>query len=220
MRRRDAAERAAILTQRLLAFARQQPLAPQPIDANKMIVNMSDLLHSTLGEQIHIETVAAAGLWTVHADAQQLENAILNIAINARDAMPDGGKLTDRNRQCLIWMRPIAGKIRKSQPGQFVMIAITDTGVGMSPDVAARVFDPFFTTKPAGKGTGLGLSQVYGFVKQSHGHIKIYSEVGAGTNVKIYLPRLVGDAKASNAKLEPMRMGDRSEISWWSRMMR
>lgn len=217
----NATERAAILTQRLLAFARQQPLAPQPIDANKMIVNMSDLLHSTLGEQIRIETVAAAGLWTIHADAQQLESAILNIAINARDAMPAGGKLTIETANALLdeaycWQNP------EVEPGQFVMIAITDTGNGMSPEVASRVFDPFFTTKPAGKGTGLGLSQVYGFVKQSHGHIKIYSEVGAGTNVKIYLPRLVGDAKDIQRRTsEPMRMGDRSEISsWWSRMMR
>jgi signal transduction histidine kinase len=192
----NATERAAILTQRLLAFARQQPLAPQPIDANKMIVNMSDLLHSTLGEKIRIETVAAAGLWTIHADAQQLENAILNIAINARDAMPDGGKVTIETANAFL-DEAYCRQNPEVAPGQFVMIAITDTGNGMSPEVASRVFDPFFTTKPAGKGTGLGLSQVYGFVKQSHGHIKIYSEVGAGTNVKIYLSRLVTAASAS-----------------------
>jgi signal transduction histidine kinase len=208
----NATERAATLTQRLLAFARQQPLAPQPIDANKMIGNMSDLLQSTLGEHIQIETVAAAGLWTVHADAQQLESAILNVAINGRDAMPDGGKLTIETANAYLddaYCRQNPG----IEPGQFVMIAVSDTGIGMSPEVAVRVFDPFFTTKPAGKGTGLGLSQVYGFLKQSRGHIKVYSEVGAGTNVKIYLPRLIGNATEIKQPIaEPIRTGDRSEI--------
>ena len=207
-----ATGRAATLTQRLLAFARQQPLSPQPLDANRMITGMSDLLQSTLGEQIHVETVTAAGLWTVHVDAPQLENAILNIAINARDAMPDGGKLTIETANAHLddaycRLNP------EVQPGQFAMIAITDTGIGMSPEVAARVFDPFFTTKPAGKGTGLGLSQVYGFVKQSQGHIKVYSEPGAGTTMKIYLPRLIGDAREiKHTAAEPMRTGERSEI--------
>ncbi len=208
----NATERAALLTQRLLAFARQQPLAPQPIDANKMIVNMSNLLHSTLGEQIRIETVAAGGLWTINADAQQLESAILNISINARDAMPDGGRLTIETANTYL-DDAYCRQNPEIEPGQYVMIAVSDTGSGMSPDVTARVFDPFFTTKPAGKGTGLGLSQVYGFVKQSHGHIKVYSEVGAGTNVKIYLPRLIADAKeVKRAIAETMRTGDRSEI--------
>ncbi len=208
----NAAERAALLTQRLLAFARQQPLAPQPIDANKMIVNMSNLLHSTLGEQIRIETVAAGGLWTINADAQQLESAILNISINARDAMPDGGRLTIETANTYL-DDAYCRQNPEIEPGQYVMIAVSDTGSGMSADVAARVFDPFFTTKPAGKGTGLGLSQVYGFVKQSHGHIKVYSEVGAGTNVKIYLPRLIADAKEVKCAIaETMRTGDRSEI--------
>jgi signal transduction histidine kinase len=207
-----AAERAATLTQRLLAFARQQPLSPQPLDANKMIGHMSDLLHSTLGEQIHIETVAAAGLWTVHADSQQLENAILNIAINARDAMPEGGKLTIETANAYL-DDAYCRENPEVHPGQYAMIAVSDTGVGMTPEVAARVFDPFFTTKSAGKGTGLGLSQVYGFVKQSQGHIKVYSELGAGSAVKIYLPRLVGEAKEiDRTSLEPMRTGDRSEI--------
>jgi signal transduction histidine kinase/CheY-like chemotaxis protein len=209
----SATERAAILTQRLLAFARQQPLAPQPVDANRMIAGMSDLLGSTLGEQIRIETVTGAGLWTVHADAQQLENAIINIAINARDAMPDGGRLTIETANAYlddVYCR----QNPEVEPGQYAMIAITDTGAGMSAEVASRVFDPFFTTKPAGKGTGLGLSQAYGFVKQSRGHIKIYSELGAGTTVKIYLPRLTGDAKELRTRTtsEPMRTGDRSEI--------
>jgi signal transduction histidine kinase/CheY-like chemotaxis protein len=207
-----AADRAATLTQRLLAFARQQPLSPQPLDANKMIVNMSQLLHSTLGEQIQIETVAAAGLWTVHADSQQLENAILNVAINSRDAMPEGGKLTIETANA--YLDEAYCKLNPEiEPGQFAMIAITDTGTGMTPDVEARAFDPFFTTKGAGKGTGLGLSQVYGFVKQSNGHIKVYSETGAGTTVKIYLPRLIGAAQdIRRATPEPLRIGERSEI--------
>jgi signal transduction histidine kinase/CheY-like chemotaxis protein len=207
-----AAGRAATLTQRLLAFARQQPLAPQPLDANKMIVGMSDLLQSTLGEQIHIEIVTAAGLWTIHADAPQLENAILNIAINARDAMPDGGKLTIETANASL-DEAYCRQNPEIHPGQYAMIAISDTGVGMPPEVAARVFDPFFTTKPAGKGTGLGLSQVYGFVKQSQGHTKVYSEPGAGTTMKIYLPRLIGDAREiKHIAVEPIRTGDRSEI--------
>jgi signal transduction histidine kinase/CheY-like chemotaxis protein len=207
-----AAERAATLTQRLLAFARQQPLSPQPLDVNKLIVGMSDLLQSTLGELVHVETVAAAGLWTVHADSQQLENAILNIAINARDAMSDGGKLTIETANAFL-DEAYCRQNPEIQPGQFAMVAVTDTGIGMAPDVAERAFDPFFTTKATGKGTGLGLSQVYGFVKQSRGHIKVYSELGAGTTVKIYLPRLAGDAQEiKRTAMEPMRTGDRSEI--------
>jgi signal transduction histidine kinase len=207
-----AAERAATLTQRLLAFARQQPLSPRRLDANKMIVNMSDLLHSTLGEQIQIETVTAAGLWTIHADSQQLENAIINVAVNARDAMPEGGKLTIETANAYL-DEAYCRQNPEIQPGQFAMIAISDTGVGMPPEVVARAFDPFFTTKATGKGTGLGLSQVYGFVKQSQGHIKVYSELGAGTTVKIYLPRLLGEAQdVKRQVIEPMRTGDRSEI--------
>jgi signal transduction histidine kinase len=207
-----ACERAASLTQRLLAFARQQPLSPQPLDPNKMIGNMSDLLHSTLGEHIQIETVTAAGMWTVYADSQQLENAVLNIAINARDAMPDGGKLTIETANAYL-DEAYCRNNPEVDPGQFAMIAITDTGIGMTPEVAARAFDPFFTTKSTGKGTGLGLSQVYGFVKQSRGHIKVYSEPGAGTTVKIYLPRLVAEAvHITRGAQPPLRTGDRSEI--------
>ena len=207
----SATERAAILTQRLLAFARQQPLEPHPLDSNKMIVNMSDLLHSTLGENIQIETVRAAGLWTVNADPQQLESAILNIAINARDAMPDGGKLTIETANSYL-DEAYCRQNPEIEPGQFVFIAITDTGSGMPPEVVARVFDPFFTTKPTGKGTGLGLSQVYGFVKQSKGHIKIYSEANDGTTVKIYLPRITGNARDIEiAAAKPMRTGHRDE---------
>ncbi|MGB7076209.1 MAG: CHASE3 domain-containing protein [Xanthobacteraceae bacterium] len=206
-----ASERAATLTQRLLAFARQQPLSPQPLDANKMIAHMTNLLQSTLGEQIHIETVIAAGLWTVNVDMQQLENALLNIAINARDAMLDGGMLTIETANAYLDDAYCALN-PDVQTGQFAMIAITDTGVGMAPDVVARAFDPFFTTKATGKGTGLGLSQVYGFIKQSSGHIKVYSELGAGTTVKIYLPRQVGAAQEiKRTTAAPMRTGERNE---------
>jgi CheY-like chemotaxis protein/two-component sensor histidine kinase len=205
---RKATERSTALTKRLLAFARQQPLALEPVDANRMITNMSELLRSTLGEHILIETVLAAGLWTADTDAHQLESAILNVAINARDAMPEGGKLTIETANTFLDESYSRQQV-EVEPGQFVMVAISDTGVGMEPDVAARAFDPFFTTKPAGKGTGLGLSQVYGFIKQSRGHIKIYSEIGAGTTVKIYLPRLVGAAdKMERARPLPAQKGD------------
>jgi signal transduction histidine kinase len=208
----SATERAAMLTQRLLAFARRQPLSPEPLDANKMIVSMSELLHSTLGEHIKIETVAAAGLWTVHADSQQLENAIINIAINARDAMPDGGKMTIETANAVL-DESDCRQNPEITPGQFVVIAIADTGVGMTPEVAARAFDPFFTTKAVGRGTGLGLSQVYGFVKQSHGLIKVDSELGAGTTVRIYLPRLTGDAHdIQRDSPESARAGARNEV--------
>ena len=192
----EAAKRCASLTHRLLAFARRQPLAPQPVDANRMISTMSDLLRSTLGEQIRIETVNAGGLWQTRADPHQLENAILNIAINGRDAMPDGGRLTIETANSYL-DEAYARSNPDAEPGQYVMVAISDTGSGMSPETIARAFDPFFTTKPAGTGTGLGLSQVFGFIKQSHGHIKIYSEPGSGTTVKIYLPRLIADAAAA-----------------------
>jgi signal transduction histidine kinase/CheY-like chemotaxis protein len=190
----EAAERAAALVQRLLAFARKQPLAPEPTDGNELISAMSQLLRSTLGEQIQIETVCAGGLWRTNVDPHQLESAILNIAINARDAMPDGGKLTIETANSYLDDNYVRDN-PEAEPGQYVLIAITDTGVGMSTEVARQAFDPFFTTKASGKGSGLGLSQVYGFIKQSQGHIKIYSEPGAGTTLKLYLPRLVGAAQ-------------------------
>jgi CheY-like chemotaxis protein len=199
-------DRAAALTHRLLAFARQQPLAPEPVDANKMISTMSELLRSTLGEHVRIETVNAGGLWLTTADAHQLENAILNVAINARDAMPDGGRLTIETANAYL-DDAYAREHGEVEPGQYVLVAITDTGTGMPPEVAARAFDPFFTTKPTGAGTGLGLSQVYGFVKQSRGHIKIYSEIGAGTTVKIYLPRHHGDAAPAPKDVAAMVQG-------------
>jgi signal transduction histidine kinase/CheY-like chemotaxis protein len=207
-----ATERAAALTHHLLAFARQQPLKPEPVNANRMIADMSDLLRSTLGEHIRIETVTAAGLWVTTADANQLENAVLNIAINARDAMPDGGKLTIETANAFL-DDAYCSHHAEVRPGQYVMIAITDSGEGMKPEVAARAFDPFFTTKPAGKGTGLGLSQVYGFVRQSRGHVKIYSEIGAGTTVKIYLPRLIGGVESKERRRpQPKQIGNPSEV--------
>jgi PAS domain S-box-containing protein len=189
----QGAERSAVLTHRLLAFSRQHPLEPKPIHANKLVSGMSSLLNRTLGESIAIETVLAAGLWTVSADVNQLENALLNLAVNARDAMPSGGKLTIETANTHL-DEAYANRHVEVTPGQYVMLAVTDTGIGMSKETADRAFDPFFTTKETGQGTGLGLSQVYGFVKQSAGHIKIYSEAGEGTTVKLYLPRFAGDS--------------------------
>jgi CheY-like chemotaxis protein len=185
------AKRAATLTQRLLAFSRRQPLVPKPIDVNKLVSDMSELLHRTLGETIELETVLASGLWRVEADPNQLENAVLNLVVNARDAMPDGGKLTVETSNTHLDRSYTAQNVEVT-PGQYVVICVSDTGTGMDAATAARAFEPFFTSKEVGKGTGLGLSMVYGFVKQSGGHVKIYSEPGHGTTVKIYLPRLLG----------------------------
>ena len=189
----QGARRAVTLTDRLLAFSRQQPLAPTPIDANKLVAGISELLRRTLGEHVSLETVLAGGLWRTHADSNQLENALLNLALNARDAMPDGGKVTIETANCHLdeaYVRALADPV---QSGQYIMIAVADTGSGMPVATVERAFEPFFTTKDVGKGTGLGLSQVYGFVRQSAGHVKIYSEPGEGTAVKIYLPRYVGE---------------------------
>jgi PAS domain S-box-containing protein len=185
------ADRAATLTQRLLAFSRRQPLAPKAVDINRLIPGMSELLHRTLGETIEIEAVLAPRLWAVEADPNQLENAILNLAINARDAMPEGGKLTIETQNTHL-DHSYAVQNPEVAVGQYAVICISDTGVGMDGETAGKAIEPFFTTKEVGRGTGLGLSMVYGFVKQSGGHIKIYSEVGEGTTVKMYLPRLVG----------------------------
>jgi signal transduction histidine kinase len=191
----DGANRAAQLTGRLLAFSRQQPLEPSVLDANKLVAGMSELLRRTIGETIEVETVLAGGLWRTFADAAQLENALVNLTINARDAMPGGGTLTIETANSELDDRYAAAHSEVT-PGQYVMISVTDTGVGMPSEVIERAFDPFYTTKGAGQGTGLGLSQVFGFVKQSSGHVKIYSEVGRGTTVKIYLPRHFGAADA------------------------
>ena len=188
----EGARRAAALTSRLLAFSRLQQLAPEQVDANKLVQGMTDLLTRTLGEAIKVETVLGAGLWRTFADVNQLESALLNLAVNARDAMPDGGRLTIETANAHI--DEAYARENELSPGQYVLIAVTDTGVGMTPDVIAKAFDPFFTTKAVGKGTGLGLSQVFGFIRQSGGHVKIYSEVGQGTSVKVYLPRNYSEA--------------------------
>jgi PAS domain S-box-containing protein len=193
----NGARRAASLTQRLLAFSRRQPLNPKPIDLNALVSGMSDLLHRTLGEVTDVLTVQGAGLWRIEADATELESAILNLALNARDAMPEGGRLTIETANTDI-DRGYSALHAEVLPGQYVAISVSDTGTGMSEDTISRAFEPFFTTKPVGQGTGLGLSQVYGFVKQSGGHVKIYSELGQGTCVKIYLPRF-GDAARIDA---------------------
>jgi signal transduction histidine kinase/CheY-like chemotaxis protein len=184
----EGAQRAAALTSRLLAFSRQSPLMPVTLDLNKTVSGMSELLRRSLGENIHMETVLAGGLWRTHADPGELENAILNLCVNARDAMPSGGKLTIETANCYL-DEAYAADHPEVPAGQYVLVAVTDNGMGMSKETLGRAFDPFFTTKPVGKGTGLGLSQVYGFVKQSGGHVKIYSETPQGTSVKIYLPR-------------------------------
>lgn len=195
----DGARRAATLTARLLAFSRKSALQPTPLSSNRLVSGMSELLGRTLGEHIKVETVLAGGLWTVLADASQVENSILNLAVNARDAMPEGGKLTIETANCHL-DQAYAEMHPEVKPGQHIMIAVTDTGPGMTEDVIAKAFDPFFTTKPVGKGTGLGLSQVYGFVKQSGGHVRIYSELGVGTTVKIYLPRHVGEEDGASQR--------------------
>jgi signal transduction histidine kinase len=184
-----AAERAARLTQQLLAFARRQPLQPKVLNVGRRMGEVADLLRRTLGGNIEVECVGAAGLWNVKADFAQLENAILNLALNARDAMPAGGKLTIETANVFL-DETYASRHVDVEPGQYVMIAVTDTGCGMAAAQMERAFEPFYTTKPEGQGTGLGLSQVYGFVKQSGGHVKIYSELDHGTSVKIYLPRV------------------------------
>jgi signal transduction histidine kinase/CheY-like chemotaxis protein len=193
----EGARRAAVLTQRLLAFSRQQPLEPQALDANRLVSGMSELLRRTIGENIAVETVLGGGLWPCFADPAQLENALINLAVNARDAMaPDGtgvGKLTIETANAHLDDLYAAANA-DVKPGQYVLLCVSDTGAGMTPEVIERAFDPFFTTKGPGHGTGLGLSQVFGYVKQSGGHVKIYSEIGQGTTIKLYFPRHVGPA--------------------------
>jgi signal transduction histidine kinase/CheY-like chemotaxis protein len=194
-----AVERAATLTHRLLAFSRRQPLEPKPIDANRLVADMSELLRRTLGETIDLETVLAGGLWSVTADPNQLENSLLNLAVNARDAMPEGGKLTIETGNTYLDEAYVAKLVEPLPAGQYVMIAVSDTGIGMDSVTLDRAFEPFFTTKDIGRGTGLGLSQVYGFVLQSQGYVRIYSELGQGTVVKLYLPRRIGADDAPEA---------------------
>ncbi len=183
-------QRAATLTHRLLAFSRQQPLEPEPLDVGRLVSNVCDLLRRTLGETIRIETVLPGGLWLTRVDANQLESALLNLAVNARDAMEEGGTLTIQTANALL-DDAYAASHAEVTAGQYVMLAVTDTGTGMTPEVVSKAFEPFFTTKPLGRGTGLGLSMVYGFVTQSGGHLAIDSNPGHGTTVKIYLPRFI-----------------------------
>jgi PAS domain S-box-containing protein len=195
---RQGAQRAATLTRQLLAFSRRQPLQPQALDPNRLVAAMSELLRRTLGEAIAIETVLAGGMWSMAADLNQLESAILNLAINARDAMPNGGRLTIETANSHL-DEAYAREHAEVTAGQYAMIAVSDTGTGMSREVVEKAFEPFFTTKGVGRGTGLGLSQVFGFVKQSGGHVKIYSEPGQGTTVKLYFPRHMGSVAAEDA---------------------
>ncbi|MGJ0505826.1 MAG: CHASE3 domain-containing protein [Methylocystis sp.] len=190
----DGADRAAGLVRRLLAFSRIQPLNPTPLDANELVNGMSAILHRTLGARIELATVLARDLWPVKVDPNELESAIVNLAVNARDAMPEGGRLTIETGNAEL-DEAYADDNPDARPGEYVVICVSDTGHGMSPEVLSKAFDPFFTTKPIGKGTGLGLSQVHGFVRQSGGHIKIYSELGHGASVKLYLPRYVEEGE-------------------------
>jgi PAS domain S-box-containing protein len=189
-----SANRAAALTHRLLAFARRQPLIPKGVDVNHLIVSLEDLLRRTIGETIDLKIAAAADLWWTLCDPNQLESALLNLAINARDAMPDGGKLTIATSN--VRLDSVTADTPALSPGDYICIEVTDTGVGMSAEVAARAFDPFFTTKPIGQGTGLGLSMIYGFARQSNGHATIDSRVGQGTSIRLYLPRHQGGVAA------------------------
>jgi signal transduction histidine kinase len=210
----DGAKRGAQLTARLLAFSRQQPLDPRPLDANKLVRETSELLRRSLGENIRLETLLADDLWSIFADAPQLESTLINLCVNSRDAMPDGGNLTLRTAKVHLDNTDGPGGIDR-HPGDYVAIVVHDTGSGMSPEVLARAFDPFYTTKAPGQGTGLGLSQVYGFVSQSGGHISIDSQPGTGTTVTIHLPRYVGSDHGEAAplpKISPVAPGKREVI--------
>jgi PAS domain S-box-containing protein len=192
------AQRAAALTSRLLAFSRRQALDPKPINLNNFLNGLQDFLQRTLGERIEVQTVGSAGLWSIEVDANHLESAIINLGINARDAMPDGGKLTVEAANVSA-DEDYCRVNPELSPGQYVIVCVTDTGTGMTADILNHAFEPFFTTKEPGQGTGLGLSQVYGFVKQSGGHVKIYSEVGQGTSMRMYFPRYYGDARPADS---------------------
>ena len=204
---KQSAGRAATLTARLLAFSRRQALNPEPVQADRLVLGIGDLLERTLGEHVTLELVGSPGLWAAFADPNELEQAILNLAVNARDAMPDGGKLTIETANVFLDQAYLSTVAEPVPAGQYVLIAVSDTGQGMDRDTLGRVFEPFFTTKETGKGTGLGLSQVYGFVRQSGGHVRVYSEVGHGTSAKLYLPRFHGEA------VEPLASPRREDIS-------
>jgi nitrogen-specific signal transduction histidine kinase/CheY-like chemotaxis protein len=201
----DGAQRGAALTRRLLAFSRQQPLEPSVTDLNALVQGMAEMLRRTIGETIELECALGGGLWWTLVDRSQLENAILNLAVNARDAMPDGGRLTIETLNAYLDDAYAASNAEVS-PGQYAVVAVSDTGTGMTAAIIAKAFDPFFTTKGVGRGSGLGLSQVYGFVKQSGGHVKIYSEPGQGTTVKIYLRRHIADPARAEAERRPAKV--------------
>jgi PAS domain S-box-containing protein len=201
----DSANRAAALTHRLLAFSRRQTLDPRPTDMNKLIGGMEDLIRRTMGPGVTIEVVGAVSLWPTRIDASQLENSLLNLCINARDAMPRGGHLTIETAN--KWMDVHAARERDLVPGQYVSLCVTDTGTGMAQDVIERAFDPFYTTKPIGQGTGLGLSMIYGFVRQSGGQVRVYSELGKGTTMCLYFPRHIGDLE-DEQKIEEALVGE------------
>jgi PAS domain S-box-containing protein len=190
----SATKRAAALTHRLLAFARRQALDPRPTNINRLVADMEEMIQRTVGPSVRVEVVGAPDLWITQVDPNQLENALLNLCINARDAMPEGGSLmVETNNR---WLDERGARNREVPPGQYVTLSVTDTGTGMTPAVIARAFEPFFTTKPLGAGTGLGLSMTYGFARQSGGQVRIYSEVGRGATVCLYLPRHVGEAES------------------------
>ena len=201
----QGARRAASLTQRLLAFSRQQVLSPQQVDLNRLVASLSEMLTRTVGETIAVETILGSGLWPTFVDVSQLENAIVNLVVNARDAMPDGGRITIETANASL-DEAYCRQFGDVAPGQYVLISVTDTGTGISPENLTKVFEPFFTTKSASMRTGLGLAMIYGFVKQSKGHIRIYSEVGHGTTAKIYLPRMIGAAAGRNPFRRPRRV--------------
>jgi PAS domain S-box-containing protein len=198
----EAAERGAQLTQRMLAFARKQPLQARTIDLNDIVTRATDVLRRTLGEDIAVTAATSADLWRAHADPHQIEDAILNLSVNARDAMPRGGKLVLETANAHL-DEEYAAQNDEVTPGDYVAVIVTDSGTGMPPEVVERAFDPFFTTKDVGKGTGLGLSMVYGFMKQSRGHVKIYSELGHGTSIKLYLPRATDAASTAASAAQP-----------------
>ena len=200
-----AASRAAALTHRLLAFSRRQTLDPKPTRVNALVAGMGELIQGTVGPPVGIETNLAAAPWPTLCDPNQLENALLNLCINARDAMPDGGRLTIETANVQVDERD--GREHDMTPGEYVSITVADTGSGMAPNVAARAFDPFFTTKPLGQGTGLGLSMIYGFAKQSGGQVRLRTAPGRGTTMGIYLPRYAGPVPAERAEAAPGRAG-------------
>jgi CheY-like chemotaxis protein len=195
-----AAARATAITHRLLAFSRRQMFDPRPVDMNHLVGEMGELIRRTVGPAIAVDTVLAAGLWPVLCDRNQLENALLNLCINARDAMPNGGKLAIGTAN--IWLDERCARGWDMAPGQYVALSVTDTGTGMTPEVTARAFEPFFTTKAAGTGTGLGLSMIYGFARQSGGQAQIYSQHGHGTIIRLYLPRYCGEDYSEMSRTE------------------